>query len=107
MQPRTNRPNRAAGHLRRFLVTHFFQLAHHLRPATRFDQQRTTHTGASALGPAEKGARAPPLPLGPPAATERGLSLVRRSSSLLIRRSVGFIHQFPAGSEKVPTRRSY
>src|ERR1700687_666844 len=29
MQPRTNRPNRASGHLRRFLVTHFFQFAQH------------------------------------------------------------------------------
>src|SRR6266851_8607279 len=29
MQPRTNRANRASRHLRRFLVTHFFQLAQH------------------------------------------------------------------------------
>src|ERR1700687_276680 len=33
MQPRTNRPNRASGHLRRFLVTHFFQFAQHHRLA--------------------------------------------------------------------------
>src|SRR5216684_5866024 len=29
MQPRTNRANRASGHLRGFLVTHFFQLTKH------------------------------------------------------------------------------